>query len=119
MAVSVYLCFCFSVEPNPRSSIYGYKMSKASEGDDHLLNNENDPFDSGEGIIFKRLIDMMRWHPRLRKDQLPTWMHDYCVVCTPPGNMVIHWVIRYTFSTMSSLRMGLIACVYCAILKKG
>ena len=61
-------------------------MSKVSEGDDHLQDNENDPFDSWEGIIFKRLIDMMRWHPRLRKDQFCTWMHDYCVVRIPPGN---------------------------------
>jgi hypothetical protein len=42
--------------------------------------HENDPFDKLEGPVIKSMVDMMKWHHRIPPDQLPTFLHEYCIL---------------------------------------
>jgi hypothetical protein len=42
--------------------------------------HKNDPCDGLERSVFKSMVDVMKWHHRIPPDQLPTFLHEYCIV---------------------------------------
>ena len=59
-------------------------VSKKRQGpvDNVLPKGGEDPF-GGTGsrpVVYKKMIDMMKYHPRVTKKFLPTWLHDFVLV---------------------------------------
>ena len=42
--------------------------------------NGNDHFDGLQRPVIKKMIDMMVWHHRMLPNQLPAFLHEYCVI---------------------------------------
>ena len=77
----VLFCFPFLrtvpvllVQNNPgQSSFLRLSMPPKSSG------KMRDPFDNKDCPVFKNMSSMVKWHPRIRKDELPSWLADFAV----------------------------------------
>ena len=59
-------------------------MSKARKAkktvSKHLPGDDSDPFDNMEGTVWKKFVDLLKWHPFFRNDDFPMWLEDYWIV---------------------------------------
>ena len=58
------------------------KKRSVSVANDFPKGNE-DPFGNSSGTVYKKMVDMMKYHPRITKKILPKWLHDYILVRIP------------------------------------
>jgi hypothetical protein len=98
----------------PKGKVLGKRVAKT-----RFPGNDENPFGSTTGTVYKQFPDMMKWHPRIPKKELPLFLHDYWVVrCivgdeSTPESTALHFLYHCLFDSerdreliLPALRMG-------------